>query len=239
MRIVFSCLFVCIIYTAQSQTIDLPLDSVKTVLCKRWEVDYSLMGTMKISRTAGAPEFNYEFFKDQTFLLTSNDPKEREKGKWIYDPKKKLIQLSFTDRNPGDLIALSKNELIMRLNLEKDNPQKPEIKLVLKPRTDTSSTPMQKTGRTTAASNSVNIKNASLKNSDSAILYVGRNNVIEIEGAEETVMMSVAGSGARVTKIDKRKFIVTVSKEGSVVISAIQNYKTVATKQFKAVLFKN
>lgn len=49
---------------------------------QKWEVDYTKMGTIKIGRIPGADEINYEFNKDKTFLITSNDPKDKTKGTW-------------------------------------------------------------------------------------------------------------------------------------------------------------
>jgi len=72
-----------------SQTINLSADSIATLLCKKWEVDYAMMGNMKIGKIPGATEINYEFNMDKTFLMTSKDPKDKTKGTWAYDTKRK------------------------------------------------------------------------------------------------------------------------------------------------------
>lgn len=116
-----------------SQTIDLPADSVATLLCKKWEVDYALMGDMKIGRIPGATELNYDFNKDKTFILTSNDPKNKKKGTWAYDAKKKIIRLNINGNSNTSIISLKDNELIMLADTKKATPDDPtELKLVYK-----------------------------------------------------------------------------------------------------------
>lgn len=115
------------------QTIDLPPDSVAALLCKRWEVDYALMGDMKIGRIPGAAELNYEFNKDKTFVLTSNDPKNKKKGTWAYDTKKKLIKLTVNGNSNTSIISLKDDELIMLADTKKATPDDPTaLKLVYK-----------------------------------------------------------------------------------------------------------
>lgn len=116
-----------------SQTIDLPTDSITTLLCKRWEVDYAMMGNMKIGRIPGATEINYDFNKDKTFLMTSNDPKDKTKGTWAYDPKKKIIKLTINGKSNTTIISLKEGEFIMLADTKESTPDDPmEIKLVYK-----------------------------------------------------------------------------------------------------------
>jgi len=119
-----------------SQTIDLSADSITTVLCKKWEVDYAIMGGMKIGRLPGATEINYEFNKDKTFLMTSNDPKDKTKGTWAYDTKKKIIKLTINGKSNTSIISLKEEELIMLADTKEATPEDPmEIKLVYKIKT--------------------------------------------------------------------------------------------------------
>jgi hypothetical protein len=118
-----------------AQNITIPLDSIQTLLCKKWEVDYALMGGMKIGRMPGASEINYEFNKDKTFIMTSNDPKEKKKGTWSCDPKKKLIKLTVDGRSNTSIISLKEGEFVMLTDTKNATPDDPmEIKLVYKPR---------------------------------------------------------------------------------------------------------
>lgn len=118
------------------QTINLSADSITTVLCKKWQVDYAIMGGMKIGRIPGATEINYEFNKDKTFLMTSNDPKDKTKGTWAYDTKKKIIKLIINGKSNTSIISLKEGELMMLADTKEATPDDPmEIKLVYKIKT--------------------------------------------------------------------------------------------------------
>lgn len=119
-----------------SQTINLSADSITTLLCKNWEVDYALMGNIKIGRIPGAPEINYEFSKNKTFLMTSNDPKDKTKGTWAYDTKKKIIKLTVNGKSNANIISLKEGEFVILADTKKATPDDPmEIKLVYKIKT--------------------------------------------------------------------------------------------------------
>jgi hypothetical protein len=118
---------------AFGQNINLPNDSIATLLCKKWEVDYAIMGGLKIGRIPGANEINYEFRKDNTFLMTTNDPKEKTKGTWSYDSKKKLIKLIINSKSNTSIISLKQDEFILLADTKETMPGDPmEIKLVYK-----------------------------------------------------------------------------------------------------------
>ena len=92
-----------------------------------------MMGNMKIGRIPGATEINYEFNKDKTFLITSNDPKDKTKGIWAYDPKKKIIKLTINGKSNASIISLKAGEFIMLADTKEATPDDPmEIKLVYK-----------------------------------------------------------------------------------------------------------
>lgn len=119
-----------------SQTVNLPADSAATLLCKKWEVDYALMGDMKISEIPGVTTINYEFNKDKTFLITSDNPKDRTKGTWAYDAKKKLIKLTINGKSNTSIISLKDGELVMLAAPIEATPADPtELKIVYKTRT--------------------------------------------------------------------------------------------------------
>ena len=96
-----------------AQDITISADSIQTLLCKKWEVDYAVVGGMKIGRMPGAEEINYEFNKDKTFTMSNKDAKEKTKGTWNYDAKKKMIKLTIDGKNRTNVISLNENELVM------------------------------------------------------------------------------------------------------------------------------
>lgn len=125
--------FLLLTLRSQGQNIILSNDSITKLLCKKWEVDYAMMGNEKIGRGPGAPEINYEFKKDKTYLATSNDPKDNIKGTWSYDPKKKLIKLIQNGKSNMSIISLKEEELIMLADFGDVTPDDPmAIKLVYK-----------------------------------------------------------------------------------------------------------
>ena len=122
--------------TSFSQSIDLSIDSIATLLCKNWEVDYAMMGNLKIGRIPGATEINYQFNKDKTFLMTSNEPIDKIKGTWLYDTKKKIIKLTVKGKSNTSIISLKEGELIILADTKEATPHDPmEIKLVYKAKT--------------------------------------------------------------------------------------------------------
>ena len=115
------------------QSINLSIDSITTLLCKKWEVDYSILGDMKLGKAPGAPEINYEFKKDKTYLVTSDDPKDNTKGTWTHDSKKKLIKLIQNGKSRMSVISLKEDELIMLADTSEAIPDDSmNIKLVFK-----------------------------------------------------------------------------------------------------------
>ena len=115
------------------QTINLSADSITTLLCKKWEVDYAIMGDIKIGRMPGAGEINYEFKKDKTFIMTTNDPTDKTKGTWAYDTKKKVIKLTIDGRSKASVISLKNEELIILVDTKDVTPDDPtDIKVIYK-----------------------------------------------------------------------------------------------------------
>lgn len=137
MRKLFSSFIVALIVSNSlfAQDISMPADSIQTLLCKKWEVAYAEMGGMRIGRMPGAEEINYEFKKDKTFILSNKDEKEKKKGNWSYDSKKKLIKLTLDGRNISNVISLKENELVM--TVDTNTPSDPDpIRMVYKVRSE-------------------------------------------------------------------------------------------------------
>ena len=78
----------CLIYCSLSihaQKIDIPKDSVKTLLCRKWEAAYTLMGTMRIDMSPSAPVMMFEFKKDNSFTISNDKAGGNTKGIWAFD----------------------------------------------------------------------------------------------------------------------------------------------------------
>ena len=92
---------------------------------------------MKIERMPGATEINFEFNKDKTFIKTSNDPKDKAKGTWSYDPQKKLIKIIVNGRNDMNIISLKEAQFIALFDTKEATPDDlSKIHLVYKLKTD-------------------------------------------------------------------------------------------------------
>jgi len=118
-----------------AQNITTPKDSIDKYLCKSWETDYSMLGGMKIMPMPGAPTINYEFKKDKTFISLDNKGTVINKGTWLFDPKKKVINIKNDNGiNNKVIVSLNASELIILLTDTKETtPDDPsEVKLVLK-----------------------------------------------------------------------------------------------------------
>jgi hypothetical protein len=120
---------------AVSQSFPANLDSIKTILCKKWEVDHALMGDMKIQRGMGAPTIIYEFRTDNNYSSISYSANRRDtiRGKWMNDLKNKNIKLL---RNGIPMMVITMNNaselMATMIPSAKDDKDIGQIQLVLK-----------------------------------------------------------------------------------------------------------
>jgi len=139
MKILFCVFIIAIICSGSasfSQSINISGDSVTKLLCKKWQMDYAMVGGMKIGKMPGATESNYEFNKDKTFILTGNNNSTKTKGTWDYDLSKKLIKLKINGNNNLSIISLQSNELEMLADTKDATPDDPmPINIFYKPST--------------------------------------------------------------------------------------------------------
>ena len=128
-KIIFIC-FVALFVSGGSliaQNITAHPDSIPSLLCKKWEVDYAIVGGIKIGRTPDAPEMNFEFNKDKTLIMTSSDPKDNIKGTWVYEPKGKVIKIKIKVTGASDLtiVSLKEDELRILADTKSATPDDP------------------------------------------------------------------------------------------------------------------
>jgi hypothetical protein len=109
------------------QTITMPLDSVKGLLCKKWDFDYALIGEEKMGAAPGAPVMNFEFRKDGTALVTSVGLEKGLEATWAYDAGKKLIRIAVNKQNRMTITNLKQNELILKPDLPNASPDDPML----------------------------------------------------------------------------------------------------------------
>ncbi len=116
-----------------AQQVNVQPDSLKKILCKKWEINYVLMGAARIGRMPGASNLIYEFKPDNTFIFIQGEPKDNVKGKWDFDPEKKLIRLLAKGKSNTTIISLIPEELIISADMKNTTPSDAEdMKMVFK-----------------------------------------------------------------------------------------------------------
>ena len=107
------------------QAVDMPLDSVKQLLCKKWVFEYGVLGGQKIGAIPGAETMNFEFKKDGTVLVTSTGLKKPLPGTWIYDAAKKLVRVRTDKQNRTTITSLKKTEMVLQIDTKDVTPSDP------------------------------------------------------------------------------------------------------------------
>jgi len=124
-QLIFALSIACSACSVHAQKIDLPLDQLQTLLCRKWQTAYSMMGNMRIDMAPGAPAMTFEFKKDGTFLSTTGRPREIAKGTWTYVAGKKIIQLLIEGRSNFTIVSLNEKELVMSADMKEATPDDP------------------------------------------------------------------------------------------------------------------
>jgi len=134
MRKVFFLLLVLGFCTSvYAQDVAGPPDTVKSILCKKWEVSYVMMGSYKIDRLPGADNLIYEFDPKGTFTVSDGKDIQGKNGHWNYIPVKKMVKLTLNGRSNATIISLTGNELIMLVDSKESTPDDPmKMKVVYK-----------------------------------------------------------------------------------------------------------
>ena len=124
-QLLFALAIACCAGSVQAQKINGPLDKVQTLLCKKWQTAYSMMGDMRIDPAPGAPTMTFEFKQDGTFLSTADKSGEQTKGTWAFVPGKKLVQMHINGRSNLTIVSLNEKELTMAVDMKDATPNDP------------------------------------------------------------------------------------------------------------------
>jgi hypothetical protein len=132
----FICLSLIVLILSASpllaQSVMPSADKIESVLCKKWTINYALIGGMKIGQMPGAANADYDFKADKTFFII-DEAGGKTKGSWQYDEKKKVIKLTVNGKNMLNVISLKDTELIVLADTKEATPDDPmELKLVYK-----------------------------------------------------------------------------------------------------------
>ena len=112
-------LFFC--FYSNAQTIDMPIDRVKSLLCKKWTNEYDIYGEQKVYRAKGVQNSYYEFKKNNTFLSYTDTPNERIVGTWEYIPEKKLIKFGANGKY-DTVFSIEENKLVTQIKVAEGTP---------------------------------------------------------------------------------------------------------------------
>ena len=116
-----------------AQTINMPADSVKALLCRKWDFDYVIEEGQKLGAMPGAPTMNYAFKKDGTILATVNGSKNTFQGTWIYDAAKRSIRLTVNKQSRITISSLTKEKLVLLIDMKDVTPSDPTMTMYYKP----------------------------------------------------------------------------------------------------------
>jgi hypothetical protein len=95
---------------ANAQNIQQRADSVTTLLCKKWEIDYAMVEGKKVDIPPSTPKVYIEFYKDGTWSFTGDDSSLIEKGTWKYDASKGTIFMLMKGKDRKEIISLTKDQ---------------------------------------------------------------------------------------------------------------------------------
>ena len=102
--------------TSIGQTINIPADSIKSILCHKWVFDYITMGG---NRLPSQESTTYEFFSDNTFRRW-NDSEKPESGTWNYEPEKKWLHLKIKKKTNIYIISINDKQFVLTANGNKE-----------------------------------------------------------------------------------------------------------------------
>lgn len=116
-----------------AQNIKLSTAKLKTVLCKQWEIDYSLMGGMRIGELPGAPNFDFNFKSDGHYELIRKDG-TNEHGIWFFNYKKKFVELAIEGKVISRIKSIKKDKFVLIYVVrENDHPGLLNVEVHFKP----------------------------------------------------------------------------------------------------------
>ncbi len=93
------------------------VDSIKNILCKKWEFVYAQLNEKKIERISDTSKIYYIFKKNGTFEIITNQIIDSRKCSWVFENKNQIIRLFINDINIGVISLIKEHELILKIDL--------------------------------------------------------------------------------------------------------------------------
>ena len=119
--------------TSSAQEVTLTKSELKSILCKQWGIEYTMINGVKTNQKPGASDFDLKFKNDGKFDLIRENGKN-ESGIWIYDTENKYVDLSIKGKITTRIKSIDETKLIMGLVSGKnDSPGQPTVEVRFKP----------------------------------------------------------------------------------------------------------
>lgn len=116
-----------------AQNITLTASELETILTKQWEIEYAMMGSMKIGQVPGAKDFDVLLKRDGKYDLIEDDGTIRN-GIWKYVTKNNYIELSIDGKVTTRIKSINKSKLILiMVSEDNDAPTLPNVEIHFKP----------------------------------------------------------------------------------------------------------
>ncbi len=116
-----------------AQDIDMTSAELSLVLCKQWDIEYAMMGSMKIGQAPGAKDFDLKFNADGSCDMISDTKTER--GTWEYDASNDWVDISVNGTNTSRVRSVSSEKLVLKLVKGGNDPQGlPSVEIHFKPK---------------------------------------------------------------------------------------------------------
>ncbi|CAM4410864.1 hypothetical protein [Zobellia nedashkovskayae] len=120
-------------FTLFAQDININETELESVLCKQWEIEYALMGGMKVGQMPGASDFDFKFHPDGKYDLIREDA-DNSAGIWTYNSDGKYVELSIEEKVTSRIKYIDQNKLILTLvSGQNDPPGLPSMEVHFKP----------------------------------------------------------------------------------------------------------
>ena len=116
-----------------AQNINMTESELESFLIKQWEIEYAMMGSMKIGQMPGAKDFDFLFKKDGKYDLIEDNGTIRT-GMWEYVTENKYVELSVDGKITSRIKSIDKNKLILTMVSGKNDPAGlPNVEIHFKP----------------------------------------------------------------------------------------------------------
>ena len=94
---------------------------LKSLLCKQWEIEFAMIGDMKIDQLPGATDFDFKFRPDGTYD-TLKDNGDTTTGSWKFYSDEKYVELEINGTKTSRIEFLTGNKLVLIMTPEDSGP---------------------------------------------------------------------------------------------------------------------